>query len=197
MADDSFDVRLSQLERALDVIAGISANPELQASAFAWLMQGSTPVSPAPPAPSAVRPNPDTAGSSAGGGAEPASKKTNGSKRTTKTGSVAQDKSVQLAPQDATSWVDYATEKSPTNLSEKYTVAIYWLTEVANVPPATINQLVYLFIAAKWNLPADPKNKASVAGSAGYIDSGDMANLKVTALGTALVVNDLPRKKSK
>lgn len=191
MAED-FDERLSQMERALKVINTIENNPELQAAAFSHLfgttpsLRGgvieeiSTPQDPPPLAPPA-----DTV------------KKSNGGRRAgSKTTAVSQDKTVVLAPQGATSWTDYVTEKAPANLNEKYTVAIYWLTEVANKPPATINQVVYLFIAAKWNLPADPKNKASVAGSAGLIDSGDMNNIKVTALGTALVVNDLPKKKT-
>lgn len=194
MAEEEFDVRLDQVQRAVAVINTIKDNPELQAAAFSHLfgtapsLRGSSSVDVIPEPAASQAKEPEKSAS------EP--RRVNSTRRAGKAPAVTQDKSVELAPADAPSWMDFAAEKAPGNANEKYTVATYWLTEVANVPPATIGKVVYLFIAAKWSIPADPRNKASVAGSSGYIDSGDTNNLKVTALGTALVLNDLPRKKS-
>jgi len=187
----SFDERLDQLERALKVIGPITDNKELQESAFAWLVDEravSSHIAPAPPpatpAAAAVGANGASDGGSAGKG-----------KRSSKPANVSPDKSVDLTPASGSPWTDYAAEKAPTNLNDKYSVAVYWLQEIADGAPVTIAKLVYLFIAAKWNIPADVKNKASVAGVAGLIDTADLQNITITGLGTARVLNQLPPKK--
>ena len=186
----TFDERLDQLERALKVIGPITDNKELQASAFTWLVgerAASSPAVPAPP-PAAPAATAGATGVSNGGSAGKG-------KRSSKPANVSPDKSVDLTPASGRPWTDYAAEKAPTNLNDKYSVAVYWLQEVAGGTPVTIAKLVYLFIAAQWNIPADVKNKASVAGVAGLIDTADLQNITITGLGTAKVLNQLPPKK--
>jgi hypothetical protein len=187
----TFDERLDQLQRALKVIGPVTDNPELQSSAFAWLVgdgKSSLPV----PAKSNANEKTDQSGAKYGAGAGSGFGK---AKRSSRPANVTPDKSVNLTPTSATEWTDYVAQKSPTNLNDKYAVAVYWLQEMANETPVTIAKIVYLFIAANWNIPASAKNKASAAGAAGFIESGDLQNLSITGLGTARVVNQLPPKK--
>lgn len=191
MAED-FDERLSEVERALKVINTIENNPDLQAAAFSHLF-GTAPVlrggsqEDAPPAP-------DAPGADSGDGG----KRGNGSggtKRNRKAPTaVAQDKSLIIAPAGKVPWADVAAEKKPSSMNDKYAVCVYWLVDVAELPKATIHQIVSLFIAAKWTLPRDPRNAASQAGRAGYLDSSDQQDIKLTSMGSAHVLNDLPAK---
>jgi len=183
MADTSFEERAAQLERALKVINTIEDNPELQQAAFSWLM-GSTTTTPA----SARSSEPAT-----GGGETTPKPKSGTTKRTTKGAAVSQDKTLEIAPKGKQAWAAFVDEKKPTNQNEKNTAAVYWLLEVSGLPKATISQVVTLFLAAKWNLPGDPKNSAQVAGSAGYLNTADADDIKLTSPGVALIVNDLPR----
>lgn len=189
---DSFDVRLDQLDRALKVVKTVESNPELQTRALDWLL-GGVPAAAAP----AAAPTPQPSGPPAGGGGESNAKvkrtKSNGSKTT----SVAQDKTFDIAPKGKKSWADFVTEKSPTTNDEKNTSAVYWLLEEANLPLASIGRVVTLFIAAKWDLPKNPKNSAQVAGTHGLLDTKNSDDMKLTSQGTALVINSLPKPTKK
>ena len=194
MTTETFEDRLSQLERALKVIGTIESNPELQASSFRFLFGGAS--HPKVDAPAAQAPSIEP--SITADAVVPSKKNGNGGvKRSAKTSSVAQDKTLQIAPPGKKSWVDFVEEKKPTNLNDKNTLAVYWLLEEAELTKVGISQVVTLFIAAKWALPANPRNSAQVAGSAGYLDTSDADEIKLTSSGTALVLNDLPRKPKK
>lgn len=190
---DNFDERLDQVERALKIINGIDGNAELQTRAFdllfggaatkpADLKGGSTTVSPDPASLENIEPEKPE---------KPAAPK-----RTRKVASVAHDKTLDIAPTGKTTWTDFVAEKQPSNMHERYTACVYWVLEVAELPTATINQVVTLFIAAKWTLPKNPRNQASQTSREGYIDSKDQSNLKLTSTGSALVLNGLPPKKT-
>jgi hypothetical protein len=190
---EDFDERLSQVERALRVINTIEKNPDLQAAAFSHLF-GTAPSLRS----DAVEESPDGEDESNATGAgetADAAKKNAGSKKPRKPPTpVAQDKSLQIAPAGKTSWADFVAEKKPSSMNDKYAVCVYWLLDVAELPKATVNQIVSLFIAAKWVLPKDPRNACSQAGRAGFLDSKSQQDIKMTSLGTAHVLNDLPAK---
>ncbi len=99
-----------------------------------------------------------------------------------------------ISPPGKTSWADFVAEKKPVNMNDKYAVCVHWLLDVAELPKATVNQIVTLFIAARWTLPSDPRNQTSQASRAGYLDSKDLQDIKLTSMGSARVLNDLPAK---
>jgi hypothetical protein len=193
VTDDDFDVRLGQVERAIAVINTIENNPDLQAAAFSHLF-GTAPslrgdvIEEAPLVEEAA---PAVQATASG---EPAKRTNGGAKRARKApASVPHDKTLNIAPAGKQSWVEFVAEKQPVTLHEKYVACVYWLLDVAELDKATINQIVTLFITSRWTLPKDPRNHASQASGAGYLDSADKSDLKLTSLGTALILNDLPR----
>jgi len=187
VATETFEDRLSQLERALKVVKTVESNPELQTRALDWLL-GGVPVVSVPP-PSA--PPPSAPPASNGGESTGKSKrsKPSGSKTT----AVAQDKTLDIAPKGKTTWAEFVAAKKPTTNDEKNTAAVYWLLEEAARPTAGISQIVTLFIAAKWDLPKNPKNSAQIAGTHGLLDTSNSDDIKLTSQGTALVVNTMPK----
>lgn len=193
MTDDDFDVRLAQVERAIAVINTIENNPDLQAAAFSHLF-GTAPSLRGDAIEDAQQLDDAPDGPHSGDGDEPA-KQTGGPKKPRKPPApVAQDKSLQIAPAGKTSWAEFVAEKKPSSMNDKYAVCVYWLLDVADLPKATVHQIVSLFIAAKWTLPKDPRNATSQAGRAGYLDSKAQQDIKMTSLGTARVLNQLPTK---
>lgn len=56
-------------------------------------------------------------------------------------------------------------------MDEKYAVAVYWILRVAELPTATVAQVVSCFIAADWSLPSQVANAASQSRKAGYLSS--------------------------
>jgi hypothetical protein len=201
--DDLFDKQLEQVERAMKIIAAIDS-PELQLRTFDLLFGAESPAKPkqinrngdpeSDEADSAdTTPNLEETGSAnkrATGGDKSAS-----AKKRSKPSAVTADRTVELSPSGKTSWVNFVAEKAPKSQSEKYAVAVYWLLDIAALAKATVNQVVYLYIAAKWSLPSDPRNAASQAALKGYLASGDGQDLKVASHGHALVENQLPAKK--
>ena len=193
MTDDDFDVRLGQVERAIAVINTIENNPDLQAAAFSHLF-GTAPSLRGDATEDAPQFDDASDGPANGDSDEPA-KQNGGPKKTRKPPTaVAQDKLLQIAPAGKTSWAEFVAEKKPSSMNDKYAVCVYWLLDVADLPKATVNQIVSLFIAAKWTLPKDPRNATSQAGRVGYLDSKSHQDIKMTSLGTAHVLNDLPAK---
>jgi hypothetical protein len=188
---DSFDERLDQLDRALKVVKTVESNPELQTRALDWLL-GGVPAA-ATPAPSTPPPGDPPAGNGGESNGKPRRSRSSGSKTT----SVTQDKTLDIAPKGKTTWADFVTAKNPTTNDEKNTAAVYWLLQEAARPTAGISQIVTLFIAAKWDLPKNPKNSAQIAGTHGLLDTSNSDDIKLTSQGTALVVNTLPKPAKK
>lgn len=193
MAIEDFNDRLDQVERAINVINTIEGNPDLQAAVFSHLF-GTAPLLRG----GVVEESQDATDESDAtvpGEADGVDKKGTGAKKSRKPPApVAQDKSLQIAPPGKTSWADFVAEKNPSSMNDKYAVCVYWLLDIAELPNATVNQIVSLFIAAKWTLPKDPRNATSQAGRAGYLDSKSQQDIKMTSLGTAHVLNDLGAK---
>lgn len=191
MAED-FDERLSEVERALKVINTIENNPDLQAAAFSHLF-GTAPVLRGDSQEDA----PLNQEAPAVDDAAEATKRSNGSsgpKRNRKAAAVSQDKTLNIAPPGKLSWAEVVAEKKPATNNDKYAVCVYWLLDIAELPKATIHQIVSLFIAAKWPLPTNPRNQTSQASRVGYLDSSDQQDIKLTSMGSAHVLNDLPTK---
>lgn len=192
MADEDFDLRLDHVERAIKVINTIENNPDLQAAAFSHLfgtapsLRGDSHEEPAE--------TQELASDEGDGGDQKPPATTTGKRVRRAPAAVSQDKTLQIAPAGKVSWAEFSGEKKPGTMNDKYAVCVHWLLDVADLPKATIHQIVSLFIAAKWTLPNNPRNQASQAGRAGYLDSSDQQDIKLTSLGSARVLNELPPK---
>ncbi|MEV8172424.1 hypothetical protein [Microbacterium sp. NPDC077486] len=199
MDDTEFDTRLDRLTRAADVVNALPK--QLQASAFQYLIGGvevataAAPFKSAPPAEQASTDSPaeDVTADSNGNGA--ARKSRRGAPKSNK--AAPQDRDINLFPDDKTSFTDFAVEKSPRTMDEKYAVAVYWILRVAELPTATVAQVVSCFIAADWSLPSQVANAASQSRKAGYLSSAKAEDLQLTSIGINLVNKQLPRPVTK
>jgi hypothetical protein len=59
----------------------------------------------------------------------------------------------------------------------------------------TVSAVYTFFKTLNWPLPADLKNALQQAGSAGWLDTADAENIKLTSTGENLVEHSLPPSK--
>lgn len=110
-----------------------------------------------------------------------------------KPGMPSFDKSLDLRPEDARSFGDFATEKAPKDFNERNAVIVYWLTRVAGQNEATVDQVYTCYKDRRWRVPADLRNSLSrTASTKGWIDSSSMQSLKITVSGENFVEHELP-----
>lgn len=79
----------------------------------------------------------------------------------------------------------------PTNLLQKVTVAVYWLSREALVPEVSIDQVYTAFKTMEWPIPNDLANTDQQAGTKNYVDSKNRDNITVTTHGENLVEHEL------
>lgn len=120
-------------------------------------------------------------------------KKTSSSKKSKSV--IAMDKSLNLSPAGKMSAIDFAANKSPTNAMQKSVVACYYLREVISVEAITVSGVYTFFKTAGWKVPSDLRNALQKAGSAGWLDTADGENIKITSMGENLIEHDLPASK--
>ncbi|REJ07688.1 hypothetical protein DY023_03395 [Microbacterium bovistercoris] len=202
MADEDFDARLDQMKRVLEVVATIEGNTDLQNAAFSHMFGKSTlhvrtpqihvEASGDADANASDSTVGDIAGGAGGGNGKPKPK------RTTKAAKVSIDQTLETAPEGVQSWRDFIAEKKPATQNDKNTCAVYWIKEVAKLPKANANQVVTLYVDAGWTAPSNPKNSLSITATrAGFLDTSDGDDIKVSPRGYGLVRNDLPSKSAK
>jgi hypothetical protein len=107
---------------------------------------------------------------------------------------ISMDKSLNLSPPGKTSATEFAAEKSPTNLKEKSVVAVSYLRDVIEMEKVTFQAVFTYFKHVQWPAPADLKNTLQQAGTAGWLDTADSEDIKLTSLGENLVEHNLPVK---
>lgn len=99
--------------------------------------------------------------------AKRAVRSSSGGRRTLNNGSMLRD--LDLHPKDLESFSDFCTRAKPQNQMEQVLVAAYWLTHIAGLATANIDQVFTCFRSKEWALPADLANKISSAGSKGWL----------------------------
>jgi hypothetical protein len=104
------------------------------------------------------------------------------------------DKDLNLHPAGKTSFRDFVAEKQPgNNTHEHNVVALYWLTQLAEVETATADQVFTCYRNLKWKLPADLRNSLQSTSSVkGWMHTKDTDDLKITAQGINFVERELP-----
>lgn len=109
---------------------------------------------------------------------------------------ISMDKNLNFSPSGKTSAVEFAAEKEPSSSKQKCVVAIYYLREFINIDKISVSAVHTFFKALGWPLPANLKNMLSQAGSAGWLDTADFEDIKITPIGENLVEHSLPAKKT-
>jgi hypothetical protein len=107
---------------------------------------------------------------------------------------ISMDKNLNLSPPGKASAVQFATEKSPASVVQKCVVAVHYLRDIIEMEKITLQAVFTFFKHLQWPIPADLKNTLQQAGSAGWLDTADSADIKLTSLGENLVEHDLPPK---
>ncbi|HVH50794.1 MAG TPA: hypothetical protein VM690_01505 [Gaiellaceae bacterium] len=129
-----------------------------------------------------------------------ASKKdTNGAKKPTRrrTGSPARVKGLDLAPHGKQSFAEFVAEKQPANKDDQNVASVYYLTEIAEISPVTVDHVFTCYRERGWDLPVDLKNSLQVTASRkGFIDTADMDEITLEPIGLNYVERSLPAKSS-
>jgi hypothetical protein len=107
---------------------------------------------------------------------------------------LSMDKNLNLNPSGKASAAQFAADKSPTNVKEKCVVAAYYLRDVLEVEKVTAQGVLTFFKHLSWPVPSDLKNTLQQAGTAGWLDTSDSDDIKITSSGENLVEHDLPTK---
>lgn len=90
--------------------------------------------------------------------------------------------------------MDFAKGKSPTNVLQKCVVAVYYLRDMCKLEKVSANAVFTFFKHLSWPLPNDLKNTLQQAGTAGYLDTANSDDIKLTSMGENLVEHSLPPK---
>ncbi|OBA71509.1 hypothetical protein A5641_02095 [Mycobacterium sp. 1554424.7] len=92
---------------------------------------------------------------------------------------------------------DFADEKNPTTNQEKQLVVVYWLHDVAE-RAVTTGEVIAAFNFLRWKNPSDPANALAVTSAKkGWLDTGDMNDIKLHWQGENHLQHELPRDASK
>ncbi|KGB58269.1 hypothetical protein [Sphingopyxis sp. LC363] len=112
---------------------------------------------------------------------------------------IAPVKDLNLRPKGVESFDDFVAKKLPRDNQEKFTVAVYWLEEVAKISPVTLAHLAAVFKQTSgWREPRNLKAGVQMTGfRKNTIDTSDMNNLRTTPHGRNFVEHDLPSKPAK
>lgn len=109
---------------------------------------------------------------------------------------LKQVKDLNLQPSGKKSARAFAEEKAPTNQKQKCVVAVYYLLNVLGLAKVGADHVYTFFKGVEWPAPANLPNTLHQAGSAGWLDTADSDDLKVTPIGENLVEHNLPNAKA-
>lgn len=113
-------------------------------------------------------------------------------------GITAVAKDMSLRPKGKTPFVEFAAEKDPRNHQEKQAVAVAWMKEEAGVAAITIAHVNACYVGANWPRPTDLENSLQqTASKKGWLDTGDMDDIKLSVPGEDFVRHDLPKAAKK
>jgi hypothetical protein len=107
-------------------------------------------------------------------------------------------KDLNLRPKGKKDFRSFVEEKKPDNNYEKCTVAVYYLKQELGISQVTMDHVLTCYKAINWRQPSNYQNAlALTAHRMGWLDTSDIADIKLTAHGENLVEQDLPRKDDK
>jgi hypothetical protein len=96
---------------------------------------------------------------------------------------ISMDKNPNLSPQGKPSAAQFAAEKAPSNVKQKGVVAIYYLRDIIGLSKVNTQSVFTFFKHVQWPVPADLTNTLHQAGTEGWLDTADGADVKLTLDG--------------
>jgi hypothetical protein len=100
---------------------------------------------------------------------------------------------LNLKPKGKSSLDQLVAQKLPKSNQHKCVVAVYYLKHEINVPSIAVDHVYTCFKHMKWRVPSSLANTmAYVASVHGWLDTRNMADIKMTTIGENLVEHDLP-----
>ncbi|MBT9612737.1 MAG: hypothetical protein IV108_05660 [Burkholderiales bacterium] len=108
---------------------------------------------------------------------------------------IKQVKDLDLHPKGKISAKDFVAEKQPTNTKQKCVVALHYLLNTLELEVAGIDHIYTFFKGVGWPAPTNLPNTLHQAGSAGWLDTANAADIKITPLGENEVEHHLPKQK--
>jgi len=105
-------------------------------------------------------------------------------------------KDLDLNPQNKQSFADFVHEKNPRSNEDRYSVIVYYLSEILGIAEVSIAHIGTVFrLMKEWKEPTNLSGGLSMASSRkGTLDTGDFEDIKLTPTGRNLVEHDLPPK---
>lgn len=117
-------------------------------------------------------------------------------KKTSSKESFQIDKDLNLQGKEGNqSFREFCESKSPSSNIEFNVVAIYYLSRVLGVSPVTIDQVYTCYKEIGSKVPGNLKQSIHDTSSSkyGYIDAGNLNDLRLPTRGENLVEHDLPK----
>jgi len=107
-------------------------------------------------------------------------------------------KDLDLRVKGGQTFKDFINEKQPKSAIEFNSVAVYYLADILKLTGITTNHIYTCYKEANQRTPdAFVQSLKDTASKYGYIDTGDLNNIKVPLRGKNFVEHDLPKKKAK
>lgn len=130
---------------------------------------------------------PKTAEAAASNGGKP--------KRRTSSSGPTLVKELNLAPKGKQSLKEFVGEKLPKTNHERNVVSVYYLSHTIEVSPVSLDHVFTCYREVSWPLPASLENSlATTASKKRFLDTSDMANIRLTPPGINLAEHGLPAK---
>ena len=191
MAIESEIDALKAVDEALSAI-----DEEARARVLSWANSKylGTSITLAHAAPAAAEPPPTSTSAATSTKKKATKAKTKGKAKKKPKTVYKQVKDLNLRPSGKSSARDFVAEKKPTNQKQKCVVALYYLLHTLELEKASIDHIYTFFKDCSWPVPADLPNTLHQAGTAGWLDTADATDIKITPMGENVVEHDLPKK---
>lgn len=125
----------------------------------------------------------------------PQTKRKSGRKQNT---NPSLSKNLNLRPSGKPSFKEFAEDKQPATHLTRCVVSVYYLKNVLEHEPVTVDDVYTCFKDRAWRVPADLRNTLqSAASHKGWLDTSDVENIYLVPAGENLVEYDLPSTLSK
>jgi hypothetical protein len=113
-----------------------------------------------------------------------------------RTNGLTRVKGLDLAPKGKQSFDDFVVEKQPKSQHDRSTASVYYLSEVAEITPVTVNHVYTCYRDQNWDMPPDLRASLFLTASKkGFIDTSDLEDIKIEPRGVNRIERGLPTKK--
>jgi hypothetical protein len=102
-------------------------------------------------------------------------------------------KDLNLKPSGKKSLDAFSNEKKPGSNQQKCALSVYYLRNELGLKQVGADHVYTCFKHMKWRVPSDLRNTLQYTASKdGWLDTAEMSDIKMTAIGDNLVEHDLP-----